>query len=401
MIPQGGGAPQAARSPAPRDFAHLRGRSGRSAVVRAPAADGVSARAGAEGDVTHTTESNPKPARPPGPRVAEACGYCGGAVALVLSAPAPDRPSGPVYDHVECAECGALALVGARDAGEAGDRGEVSEAAAGDARDEASDYGPDYYTARQRTPGPARRSVRALRRLRARLLLGLRSGRLARALSGRRYGRFEWFRRTGTGLDDPILDVGCGSGRLLFRLHAEGFGRLVGLDPHLPPAAAARAVGLSGLRLERGPLAGHRGRYRLVMAHHSFEHLPDPRASFAALAALVAPGGCLLLRVPLADSFARRHYGARWAQLDPPRHLHLPTRASLARLAAAEGLELFHVEDDSGVFQILGSERARPGGGPARRVRALLRGIAARRTAARLRREGRGDQAAFYLRRPT
>lgn len=318
--------------------------------------------------------------RAPGSRPvgSDPCGYCGGPVVFALSARAPGRPSGPVYDYVECSGCGSLAL--------------VTPARAGDL-----DYGADYYTARQRSVRRATPLVRALRSGLTRLRLGLRSGPLARAVSGRRYGRFEWLRRTGTGQGDPILDVGCGSGRLLFRLHADGFRDLVGLDPHLPPETAARAADRPGLRFEHGTLQTHRGRYRLVMAHHSFEHMPSPRESFAALAALVAPGGCLLLRVPLADSFARRQYGADWAQLDPPRHLHIPTRASLEGLAAAEGLALFHVEDDSGVFQIWGSERDRPRGGPAR----LLRWLAARRVARRLRREGRGDQAAFYLRRFT
>ncbi|MEZ4282763.1 MAG: hypothetical protein R3F21_24460, partial [Myxococcota bacterium] len=93
---------------------------------------------------------------------------------------------------------------------------------------------------------------------------------------------------------------------------------------------------------------------------------------------------------------ARRHYGAAWAQLDPPHHLHIPARASIERLAAGEGLELLHVEDDSGPFQILGSEPGGAGGAIARG----LRWLAARRRAARLRRAGLGDQAAYYLRRP-
>ncbi len=82
-------------------------------------------------------------------------------------------------------------------------------------------------------------------------------------------------------------------------------------------------------------------------------------------------------------------------QLDPPHHRHIPTRASIARLAAEAGLALDHVEDDSGVFQILGSERDPPAGMRAR----FVRWLSARRQAARLRRAGRGDQAAFYLRR--
>lgn len=296
-----------------------------------------------------------------------------------MSARDRTRTDGRTFDYVECRDCGAL---------------QIDTIPA----DLEQAYGDDYYTERQRTIRTSRSRIgRALRHGSSRLRLGIRPDGLARLVSGRRYGRFDWFRRTRTGLSDPILDVGCGSGRLLFRLHAEGFRTLVGIDPRLSGETADRARRCPGLRFERVTPEDHRGLYRLVMAHHSFEHMPDPLRSFEALAGLVAPGGSLLLRVPIADSWARTHYGADWAQLDAPRHLQIPTRASIERLAARTGLHVESVVDDSGVFQIWGSERSLPRGGAARFLRWLL----ARRQAARLRRAGRGDQAAFYLRRLT
>jgi len=304
------------------------------------------------------------------------CRLCGGPVAFALSAPDRTRPGGPRFDYDACADCGCLQLAAIPD-------------------DLASRYDGDYYTARQRVPRPRAGGRFGARRLWTRMRLALPPGRLSRAASGRRYGRFDWFRRSRTGIDDPILDVGCGSGRLLFRLRGEGFRCLVGIDPQLAPGTADGADGRPGLRFEACPPSGHAGAYRLVMAHHSFEHMREPLREFDAMAALVAPGGTLLLRVPLADGWARERYGADWAQLDAPRHLQIPTRRTIERLAARAGLVVDHVEDDSGVFQIVGSERA-PEAGPLRRT---LRALAARRIAARLRRAGRGDQAAFYLRR--
>lgn len=306
------------------------------------------------------------------------CRICGGDAVFALTAPDRRQRDGRGFDYVECTRCGSLQLETIPD--------ELERA-----------YGDDYYTG----PGHLRR-LRAvgtprLRRSLARLRLGLRPASLARAISGRRYGRFDWLRRTGTGQGDAILDVGCGSGRLLFRLHADGFRDLVGIDPSLSAETTARAADRRGLRFERSTPQTHRGAYRLVMAHHSFEHMRDPVAAFAALAALVAPGGHLLLRVPLADSWARRHYAADWAQLDAPRHLQIPTRRSIELLAAGAGLELVHVEDDSGVFQIWGSEQDLP----RRPALRFVRWLAARHQAARLRRAGQGDQAAFYLRRLT
>ena len=306
------------------------------------------------------------------------CRLCTGSVVFALSARDAGRVESPRFDYVECVECGGLQI-------------ETIPA------DPDAAYVRDYYTARQRIVLDRGGAARILRRWLAQLRLRLGSGSLGRLLSGRRYGRFEWFRRTGTGQGDAILDVGCGSGRLLFRLHADGFRDLVGIDPNLPAETAARAAERSGPRFERSTPEAHRGAYRLVMAHHSFEHMRDPVAAFAAMASLVAPGGWLLLRLPLADSWARAHYGPDWAQLDAPRHLQIPTRRSIEQLAAGVGLELVHIEDDSGVFQIWGSERDPPRNSVLR----LVRWLAARRRAARLRRAGAGDQAAFYLHRLT
>ncbi len=291
------------------------------------------------------------------------------------------------FDYLECVECGSLQI---------------------DPLPASLDrfYPPDYYTRRlrpERTPPSL--LVRWGRSLRRRLRRGWSKirlsseGALVRALSGRRYARFDWFRRTGTGLDDAILDVGCGSGRLLRRLAGDGFTRLVGIDPRW----AGKDSDDAGIRFARESPEEHAGQYRLVMAHHSFEHMRDPTAAFAAMARLVERGGHLLLRVPVADGWARRHYGADWVQLDAPRHLHLPTRRGVEILARRSGLHLVQAVDDSGPFQIWGSELYRrdiplsgPGPGGRRALPWSVR-LRARRAARRLSRAGLGDQACFYL----
>jgi hypothetical protein len=56
--------------------------------------------------------------------------------------------------------------------------------------------------------------------------------------------------------------------------------------------------------------------------------------------ALLDAGGHCLLRVPTVSSWAWRHYGVDWVQLDAPRHLYLFARESITHLAAATGFEL-------------------------------------------------------------
>jgi SAM-dependent methyltransferase len=313
---------------------------------------------------------------------AQGCRLCGGEVEFALRARDRTRSDGTVHDYVACGACGTLQLARLP-------------------ADLARAYGPTYYTRRQRLPATRAGGWLGWRRVRAQLVLraarrpSLR--RLARALAGRRYGRFDWFVHTATRLDDPILDVGCGSGRLLLRMAGDGFRCLVGIDPALPDETLARTAARPGLRFERTGPECHAGTYHLVMAHHSFEHMLAPRRAFAAMAARVAPGGWLLLRVPLAEGEAFERDGADWAQLDAPRHLQIPTRRAIERLAREQGLVVARVVDDSGPFQLLGSGRPPRAGlatfGP-------LRALVARWRARAWRRAGRGDQAAFYLRRP-
>jgi SAM-dependent methyltransferase len=284
------------------------------------------------------------------------------------------------FDYFECRECGCLQI------------GQIP-------RDLDRYYAASYYTKNQRIHAKRSGGPFGLRRLWTRFRLG-QSG-FARAMSGRRYGRFEWFRRTRTRIQDGILDVGCGSGRLLLRLYGEGFERLMGIDVQLErePQEGAGPV------FDRVSPEGHLGRYHLVMSHHSFEHMVEPVRGFEAFARLVEPGGYLLLRVPLADSWARRHYAANWAQLDAPRHLHIPTRRSIAMLAERSGFRVTHVADDSGPFQIWGSELYRRGIPLAQAGRggslelSWLDRLTARFRARRLTRRAIGDQACFYLQR--
>ena len=150
------------------------------------------------------------------------------------------------------------------------------------------------------------------------------------------------------------------------------------------------------------------GGWDVIMLHHAFEHLADPARLLREAARRLAPGGKILLRLPMADSYAWLRYRADWVQLDAPRHLFLHTRRSLAHAADAAGLRVEATVCDSHELQFWGSEQYlrdiplndprsyrfdRSGAlfAPARLARW-------RRAAAALNRIGWGDQAAVYLR---
>lgn len=202
-----------------------------------------------------------------------------------------------------------------------------------------------------------------------------------------------------------ILDVGCGGGLTLHRLHLAGFRALLGVDPFI----AADITHEDGPRILKAELGAVEGTWDIVCFHHSLEHLPDQVGALRAAAARLAPGGRVIVRVPLVSSWAFEHYGADWVALDAPRHLYLHTPESLAIAAAAAGLEIAATAYDSSALQFWGSEQYRRGIplmsarshaiDPKRSMFSRQEIAAYRRRARALNAEGRGDQAAFTLRR--
>lgn len=290
------------------------------------------------------------------------------------------------FEYLECARCGCLQI-------------------AGIPPDLARHYPSDgYYSYRRPKDKRDAAWLLALRRQRTRHWLGEPSmaGALLGALS-KRSGHFDWFRRAGLRLDSRILDVGCGAGSLLLKLQRDGFRSLLGADPFI---GGDLDYG-NGVRVLRRGIEALEGEFDFVMLHHSFEHLPDPAGALLALRPRLASGGTLLLRMPVADSHARRKYGIHWVNWDAPRHLCLHTTRSVQALAAQCGLRLEHVDYDSSGQQFSSSElylrgipyvehgKYRPGNRPDAFAQAEW--DAWQREAAELNRRGEGDSACFFL----
>jgi SAM-dependent methyltransferase len=205
--------------------------------------------------------------------------------------------------------------------------------------------------------------------------------------------------------DARILDVGCGAGQVLREMSDAGFTRLTGVDPYI---AADIEIG-PGALVRKGDVPGLEGPFDFVMMNHSFEHVPDPAATLSAIARLLPPGRLLLVRVPVAGTWAWREYGADWVQLDAPRHVHIHTERSLRLLAERTGFALKDSWYDSGSFQFWGSEQYRRGiplyAPRSHAVDPKASGFTARQVrdfearAAELNRRRDGDQACFYLER--
>jgi SAM-dependent methyltransferase len=298
------------------------------------------------------------------------------------------------FDYSVCAACGTLALMTVPD-------------------DMSPFYPQDYYSVdldpEQALGAPG---VRQFARLVIGSVLwgrGLFSG-AATAVIPRRQLRtlvsvLHAIRRAGlvSGRQTRVLDVGCGSGMLVFALGLAGMKDVTGVDPFM---SADRDLSTGG-KLRRQDLRELQDRYDLIMFHHSFEHVPDPEGSLREAMKHLTPAGRVLIRMPTPSSAAFEKYGAAWVQLDVPRHLVVFSRQGLDSLCERVGASVVSVVDDSTGFQFWGSEQyvrgiplmdrhsvmVAPGDSPF--SRAQLKGW--EKESADLNRAGRGDQAAWVI----
>jgi len=258
-------------------------------------------------------------------------------------------------------------------------------------------YPRDYYsystTSRDKTDNPAVRWFRKLRNHCSVSNDGIGS-QVIRSLFPNR--KLLPLLDLGLNHDSHILDIGCGSGWRLFALREAGFVNTLGIDPFIGSDIAYA----NGLMIMKKTIHEVEGRWDIVMYHHAFEHIPDQAATLRATAALLAPGGICMIRVPIASSYAWEFYREHWYQIDAPRHFYLHSLSSMGLLAEQSGLAVNKVVYDSTVDQFRTSEMYRMGARSLQEAgfsRAQAR--AWKRRAVELNREGRGDQAVFFLRK--
>jgi SAM-dependent methyltransferase len=295
--------------------------------------------------------------------------------------------TGDVFEYLECGRCRCLQLKGVPP-------------------DLSPYYPPNYYALAEALPASMGRAEAGVRRLRSEFILrGIPLlSRLARG--GREDPAWlPWLRGRVT-TRSLILDLGCGAGHLLLELRKQGFQKLVGADPFI--SSTIRYP--NGVTVYKRLLEELHGAFDLIMLHHSFEHMPQPQAVLDRIFRLLQPGGTVLVRIPIADSFAWRRYGTNWVQLDAPRHLFLHTKMSMALLASRSGFTITDVRYDSSAFQFWGSEQYLRGiplrsprsyaENPGRSMFSQRQIVDFERRARELNEAAEGDQAVFFLRRP-
>lgn len=131
-----------------------------------------------------------------------------------------------------------------------------------------------------------------------------------------------------------LLDVGCASGFLVDEARRAGW-EAAGCDVSEYATDYARdELGLDVVCADFLAVDYPATSFDVVTVCTTLAHLPQPRAVAEKLAALVKPGGCLLLESPDRGSPVARTLGRRWPFLAPPTVLFYHTRRSLCQLLA-------------------------------------------------------------------
>jgi 2-polyprenyl-3-methyl-5-hydroxy-6-metoxy-1,4-benzoquinol methylase len=150
-----------------------------------------------------------------------------------------------------------------------------------------------------------------------------------------------------------LLDVGSAHGWFLEEAAARGV-RATGVEPEEDVAASPLSRGLD-VRTGFFPDALDKGEtFDVITFNDVLEHIPDARATLAACAEALRPGGVLSINIPNADGLGYRVAGTAarvgvrgpferfWQHGLPSPHCHYFTRAGLRRLVEDSG---FAVEE--------------------------------------------------------
>jgi 2-polyprenyl-3-methyl-5-hydroxy-6-metoxy-1,4-benzoquinol methylase len=133
-----------------------------------------------------------------------------------------------------------------------------------------------------------------------------------------------------------LLEVGAGRGMFLAAARRAGFG-VTGVELSADAAAHARRtydLSVHCAELADAPLAG---RFDVICAWDTIEHVPDPVEFWRAVHRLLAPDGVALFSTPYFSSLPSRLLRARWWTLKPTEHIwHFTPRTHRTVAAQAD-----------------------------------------------------------------
>ncbi len=141
-----------------------------------------------------------------------------------------------------------------------------------------------------------------------------------------------------TGKGSAVLDIGTGSGELLYVGRRGGY-EMQGIEVDQAYAQFGRkSYGVKIINESLRTAVLPQEHFDVVTMFHVLEHLPDPQAALAKIFATLKPGGFVLIEVPNVESLDTR-FRQKWH----PGHLFHFNCCTLSALANLSGFETLSV----------------------------------------------------------
>ena len=138
-----------------------------------------------------------------------------------------------------------------------------------------------------------------------------------------------------------LLDVGCGSGQLLFALaHHFPNAELYGFDIDIGPPAHNLAHTNVILFSPDFAAIPTNAQFDVISSSQFIEHLEDPPVYRVFVTAHLSAGGTVIDDLPNIESRSARMFGSHWVHIDTPRHRNLPTQKALMSLHRDMNVEI-------------------------------------------------------------
>jgi 2-polyprenyl-3-methyl-5-hydroxy-6-metoxy-1,4-benzoquinol methylase len=138
-----------------------------------------------------------------------------------------------------------------------------------------------------------------------------------------------------------LLDVGCGDGTLLHRMHNLGWSA-TGVDFDAKAIENAKARYGSKVTVLHSNLFNARFPdvfFDAVTMSHVIEHVPDPVALLIEARRILKVGGRLVITTPNIRSYGHEKFRDCWWGLDSPRHLQIFSLQALQKCARKAGFD--------------------------------------------------------------
>ena len=148
-----------------------------------------------------------------------------------------------------------------------------------------------------------------------------------------------------------ILDVGCGAGKWLLEMYAQGHVNLYGCDPFIEKDICYEPC----IQIKKCTIHEMEGVFDLVRLGDSFEHMTDPYETLLSIKRLLSEDGMCLISMPVYPNAAYDICGVSWFEWDAPRHLYLHSLKSMEFLCNKADLRIVEIKYNSKDLQFISS----------------------------------------------